>query len=93
MKFNDGARVKICKNCGNNWHEKDKYCRYCGAPMDQPGYKIRDFACIYGPRPVNRKHTCPQCGYSWDNRLMIDRERFCPLCGSAVSVEEDQTDD
>ena len=86
--FDHGYEAKVCRNCGNDWREKDKYCRYCGAPLDQPGYKVKSIACIYGPMPVTRKHTCPACNYTWENRLMIDREEFCPLCGSAVSVEK-----
>ena len=52
---------KVCANCGENYINGDKYCRYCGAPMGKPAYIEEDFACIYGPPPVKRTHTCAKC--------------------------------
>ena len=76
---------KVCNNCQSQWREGDRFCRYCGAPMDQPGYRIREFACIYGPRPVTREHKCPHCHYTWRTDLMIDKETFCPRCGKPLA--------
>ena len=85
-------QVKVCRNCNGPWREGDKYCRYCGAPLTNPGYKIEEFYTIYGPRPVGRRHVCSNCGYMWETVLMIDRERFCPRCGAEASTEEAGTD-
>ncbi len=87
-EFNNKQQEKICMNCQNTWREGDKYCRYCGAPMNQPGYKVREFYIIYGPMPVRRKHKCEKCGFTWENTLMIDKERYCPHCGYSVSIKE-----
>lgn len=88
----DYEEEKVCGNCRNIWREGDKYCRYCGAPMDNPSYQIRDFATIYGPMPVERIHVCSKCNYSWKTELMIDKEHFCPQCGATASSEETKED-
>ena len=81
-------KVKVCGNCRNTWREGDKYCRYCGAPLINPSYKILEFYTIYGPMPVKRKHACSECGFEWTTEMMIDKERYCPKCGTGVSTEE-----
>lgn len=78
---------KVCGNCNNSYIDGDKYCRYCGAPLGKPEFIEEDFACIYGPPPVTRKHTCAKCGYSWETTLMIDNERWCPKCGGSAPAE------
>lgn len=77
----EGMRKKVCRNCRNNYIEGDRYCRYCGAPMGSPIFIEENFACIYGPKPETRIHRCSSCGYSWETRLMIDKENWCPKCG------------
>ena len=76
----------VCANCKQRYREGDQYCRYCGAPMGTPDYIDIDFACIYGPPPVRRIHTCEACGFSWETVLMLDGERWCPRCGGAAPV-------
>ena len=73
---------KVCANCRRNWRDGDRYCRYCGAPLDKPDF-LPDTpgARIYGPPPMVREHRCARCGYSWQTRLMQDREAYCPQCG------------
>lgn len=80
---------KVCANCGNNYRKEDKFCRYCGAPNGVPSAVPEDFCCLYGPPPIKRTHTCIKCGYRWETRMMVDRERFCPKCGgnAPASVE------
>lgn len=75
---------KVCANCKNTYIEGDKYCRYCGAPLGKPDFIPEDFACIYGPPPVRRVHTCAKCGFSWETDLMIDNEKWCPECGGSA---------
>ena len=87
-KCGSNLKEKVCANCRNTWNEGDRYCRYCGAPLEHPDYKIKEFYCIYGPMPVKRKHTCKQCNYSWITRLMIDNEEYCPRCGAKVRIKE-----
>ncbi len=82
-----GEKEKVCRNCRNTWREGDKYCRYCGAPLDYPDYKIREFYTIYGPMPVRRRHSCNNCGFAWTTKMMVDDEDYCPKCGSMVSTE------
>ena len=53
-------------------------------------YIDEDFACIYGPPPVKRVHTCKKCGYSWETELMIDDERWCPQCGGSAPVTSEE---
>ena len=72
---------RVCGNCSNTYIEGDKYCRFCGARMGNPKYIDEEFACIYGPPPVKRVHTCKKCGYTWETCQMIDRECWCPECG------------
>ncbi len=74
--------LKVCRNCRKNWREGDRYCRYCGAPLDEPDFiPEQPAARIYGPRPIPRKHLCARCGHSWETRMMVDREDYCPRCG------------
>ncbi len=81
-------KMKVCSNCKEPYREGDKYCRYCGAPMGRPEFIKEDFACIYGPQPMERTHKCRKCGYSWVTCYMIDDERFCPKCGGSAPVSE-----
>ena len=85
----DRALIKICGSCREVIGD-DKYCRYCGAEASDVKYEPADdvIRCVYGPPPVERKHTCTGCGYTWSTMLMIDSERYCPECGSEVTVEE-----
>ena len=83
---NDGWREcseKQCGNCHEYIQEGDKYCRICGTKVGyghyEP-YQISD-ACIYGPRPVVRMHKCKHCDYEWSTCLMVDKQRYCPMCG------------
>ena len=85
--------MPVCANCKNEYVEGDKYCRYCGAPNGEPGFIKEDFACIYGPPPVARVHTCKKCGYSWKTYEMIDKEAFCPKCGGAAPGVETPEDE
>ncbi len=75
---------KVCANCKNTYREGDKYCRYCGSPLGKPQFIEEDFACIYGPPPVQRTHKCKKCGFSWQTSLMIDNEMWCPKCGGSA---------
>ena len=88
----DAPMRKVCENCKNTYIEGDRYCRYCGAPLGKGEYIEEDFSCIYGPPPVERKHTCKKCGFSWTTCLMIDDENWCPKCGAsapAIAAKED----
>jgi len=78
-----------CGNC----HEPlgdDAYCRYCGTKAGEGSYKPYEdvIMCIYGPPPVERKHICNACGYTWSSCAMIDKEKYCPKCGGTVVCEE-----
>ena len=70
-------KMKVCANCKNHYIDGDTYCRYCGAKLGTPDFIPENFACIYGPPPVEREHKCKQCGYSWKTHLMIDDEDYC----------------
>ena len=81
---------EVCANCHNSYVKGDKYCRFCGAPMGDPIFIAETFACIYGPRPVKRNHTCEKCGFTWETQSMVDRAAWCPKCGgSAPAIEVD----
>lgn len=79
-----------CGNCHANLSPHDKYCRICGTKAGEGAYEpYQDLMqCIYGPMPVERKHTCTKCGYQWTTCLMLDDQRYCPKCGSPAMVEE-----
>lgn len=83
-----------CGNCHAGLGADDKYCRICGTKRGEGAYAPYQnlMQCIYGPPPVNRKHTCPQCGFSWTTCVMIDRQEFCPQCGSRANVESEGGD-
>ena len=87
------AGFPVCANCGNEYVEGDKYCRFCGAPNGDPRYVVTDFSCIYGPPPVRRVHTCKKCGYSWETVEMIDKAKYCPKCGGSARGVETPGDD
>lgn len=79
-----------CGNCHKRLDENDKYCRICGTKVGEGAYEpYQDLMeCIYGPMPVDRKHTCKKCGYEWITCLMLDREKYCPKCGGDAPYEE-----
>ncbi len=77
---------KVCPDCGNKWIEGDRYCRFCGSPTATPTFTPERFATIYGPPPMNRLHQCAACGHEWVTCLMVDREKYCPLCGGEAPV-------
>ena len=81
---------EVCPDCGGTWIDGDRYCRFCGALMSNPAFTPERFSTIYGPRPMNRTHRCTACGHEWITCLMIDRERFCPLCGEPAPVTEER---
>ena len=37
---------------------------------------------------IDAEAVCENCGFSWTNHVMIDRENYCPKCGKAVTVTE-----
>lgn len=80
---------KVCANCKNTYREGDKYCRYCGSPLGKPDFIEEEFACIYGPPPVQRTHKCKKCGFTWETTLMVDKEKWCPKCGGAAPGDND----
>ncbi|MCR5203374.1 MAG: hypothetical protein K6D02_09885 [Lachnospiraceae bacterium] len=87
-KKDEVSKKRVCANCRNNYSEGDKYCRYCGAPNGEPLFIDEDFACIYGPPPVERVHTCEKCGYTWSTNRMVDDTRYCPECGGHAPYVE-----
>lgn len=72
-----------CGKCYEMLHETDKYCRICGTKVGEGSFDLfkDQIQMIYGPPPVERFHRCNRCGYSWDNCVMIDEDRYCPECG------------
>lgn len=78
-----------CGNC-HAFIGDDAYCRKCGTKAGEGAYEpYRNFnGCVYGPPPVEREHTCENCGFSWTNCVMIDNDAYCPKCGSKVKVME-----
>lgn len=87
-RFNSGSddKRKVCANCKHDYIDGDRYCRFCGAPMGKPDYIEENYACIYGPPPIERIHKCEKCGYQWTTEMMIDDERWCPICGGNAPV-------
>lgn len=79
-----------CGNCHARLSPNDNYCRICGTKVGEGAYEpyLDLMQCIYGPMPVERTHSCPQCGFRWTTCLMIDNQDYCPKCGSRVDVEE-----
>ena len=79
-----------CGNCHEKLESGDKYCRYCGTKVGDGAYApFQDLMeVLYGPMPVERKHSCEKCGYSWTTCLMVDDEKYCPQCGSPASCQE-----
>lgn len=76
-----------CGHC----HEhigNDRYCRYCGTKRGLGEYKPYQniIQCIYGPMPVKRTHQCTKCGNSYTIELMVDDEKYCPLCGGETTI-------
>ena len=93
MKRNE--KRLVCANCSFIVKDGDKYCRQCGTEIGKGAYLPIDdlMQCIYGPPPVDRMHTCEQCGYSWYTYLMIDHEKNCPKCGGRAPYIENCSED
>ena len=78
-----------CGNCHAYLQKDDKYCRICGTKVGDGDYlPYQDIMqCVYGPEPIKRNHACKNCGFQWSTCLMVDREEFCPKCGSHAGPE------
>ena len=55
----------LCRSCGRELSEANKYCPQCGAPRETSGAINDNFACIYGPPPPmpgpsGRRHLLPR---------------------------------
>ena len=76
-------KERVCAKCGRIYIPKDRYCRFCGTPMGLPEFIEQDdgFICANGPEAVKRLHICVQCGHMWKTELMVDEQRYCPICG------------
>lgn len=85
-------RSRQCGNCHAGLEPGDKYCRLCGTKAGEGAFEPYQnlMQCIYGPMPVPRTHTCTKCGFSWQTTLMIDRQKYCPQCGSPATVSDDR---
>lgn len=77
-----------CGNCHEFLEKEDRFCRYCGTRRGEGEFEpyLNLFECVYGPKPVRRKHRCTQCGNEWMTCLMIDDEKYCPLCGGKAEL-------
>ncbi len=89
------ASQSMCGNCHAYLHEGDRFCRICGTRVGDGAYEPYqlNMECLYGPRPIHRKHACRECGHTWITCLMKDDEKYCPQCGGIadevpVSPEE-----
>ena len=80
--------IKVCGNCKEDYIEGDRYCRFCGAPLGSPEYIQDSVACIYGPCPEKRTHTCNKCGFTWETYEMVDKQNWCPNCGGEAPAKE-----
>ncbi len=89
MSDNNDKTLKVCANCQFMTTEDDIYCRGCGCIFSGKPYEPRQdlhvAACLYGPPPIKRTHTC-SCGFSWTSFSMIADERYCPKCGSKCTI-------
>ena len=81
-----------CGNCAEYIGTEDQYCRYCGTKRGEGSFKpyYNEPQCVYGPPPVKRIHSCTKCGFEWSTSVMIDRQRYCPKCGSSCNVIKDR---
>lgn len=79
-----------CGNCHEPLRQNDKFCRYCGTRRGDGAFAPYKnvMECIYGPPPVERRHVCGNCGYSWTTMLMIDDQKYCPRCGGNADCRE-----
>ena len=84
-----GNKIELCSKCGKGIGGDD-FCRYCGAKRSVKLFdpSKMEMQCVYGPPPVERLHTCKDCGFEWTTCMMIDDQRYCPKCGSPASVKE-----
>lgn len=80
-----------CGNCHEYLNDNDKYCRYCGTKRGEGKFLpyLNIMECIYGPMPEKRIHICESCYYQWETESMIDKQNFCPMCGSATPIVQD----
>ena len=81
-----GYSADICKNCGYDLKLSDKYCKCCGAKVEEDMdleelrfFELYHTMMLYGPPPVGY-YVCDSCGNKWGTRPM-DEERYCPECG------------
>lgn len=79
-----------CGNCHETLGNNEKYCRYCGTKRGDGKFEpyLNIMQCIYGPMPVKRIRKCTKCRKKWETLLMIDKQNFCPNCGSPAEIIE-----
>ncbi len=87
-------RENTCGNCRGHLEPGDKYCRICVTKAGEGAFEpwLNIMQCVYGPRPVLRRHECGGCGYVWETKVMIDRQRYCPKCGHDTYADMDPLD-
>ena len=73
----------ICRNCGSEIAEQDKYCRVCGTQKEANAFTADEnmINTIYGAMPIKRKRIYGVCGYSWVVCNLADSREYCPRCG------------
>ena len=89
IRFLTDDHTDRCGNC-HKFIGSDEYCRSCGTKRGEGAFDpyYNEPVCVYGPPPVERKHSCSACGFEWTTCMMIDDQRYCPRCGSGCSVTE-----
>ena len=87
-KETHGYDADRCKNCDYKLEAQDKYCRCCGAKVEEDEDEALEeiwyletiyVQMEYGPLAVG-KYVCDSCGHKWDASPK-DKQYFCPKCG------------
>ena len=79
--------VNPCPSCGKENTPGDKFCQYCGTPLNQEAPAAEAVATPVAEEvatPVDAAaeapvHMCPQCGTPYN-----EGDKFCQNCGQTL---------
>ena len=80
-----------CGKCHELLRDGAKYCVYCGTARGKGAFRPYEniVPIVYGP-PYNMELHCANCGEHWKSQEWLKYPEYCPRCGKATVVVDDE---